>query len=77
VAQELRPYGVRINVLSPGLTTTAMFLGVSDAAEREMYERSVGISPPEDVVPTILHLISDGSSSMTGAVVERRLVPGR
>jgi NAD(P)-dependent dehydrogenase (short-subunit alcohol dehydrogenase family) len=77
VAQELRPYGVRINVLSPGLTTTAMFLGVSEAAEREMYESSVGVSPPEDVVPTILHLISDGSSSMTGAVIERRLVPGR
>jgi NAD(P)-dependent dehydrogenase (short-subunit alcohol dehydrogenase family) len=77
VAQELRPYGVRINVLSPGLTATGMFLGVSDAAERQMYETSVGVSPPEDVVPTILHLISDGSASMTGAVIERRLVPGR
>ena len=76
-AQELRPYGVRVNVLSPGLTATAMFLGVSDAAEREMYERSVGVSPPEDVVPTILHLISDGSASMTGALIERRLVPGK
>jgi hypothetical protein len=42
-----------------------------------MYETSVGTSPPEDVVPTILHLISDGSASMTGAVLERRLVPGR
>ena len=77
VAQELRPYGVRVNVLSPGLTATGMFLGVSDAAEREMYERSVGVSPPEDVVPTIMHLISDGSASMTGAVIERRMVPGR
>ena len=75
VAQELRPYGVRVNVLSPGLAATGMFLGVSDAAEREMYERSVGVSPPEAVVPTILHLISDGSLSMTGAVIERRLVP--
>jgi hypothetical protein len=27
------------------------------------------------VVPTILHLISDASASMTGAVVERRLFP--
>ncbi len=77
VAQELRPYSVRINVLSPGLTSTAMFLGVSDAAERQMYESSVGVSPPEDVVPTILHLISDASANLTGAVIERRLVPGR
>jgi NAD(P)-dependent dehydrogenase (short-subunit alcohol dehydrogenase family) len=74
-AQELRPYGVRVNVLSPGLAATGMFLGVSDAAEREMYERSVGVSPPEDVVPTILHLISDASASLTGALIERRLVP--
>ena len=77
VAQELRPYGVRINVLSPGLTNTAMFLGVSDEAERKMYEASVGTSLPEDVVPTILHLISEGSASMTGAVIERRLVPAK
>jgi NAD(P)-dependent dehydrogenase (short-subunit alcohol dehydrogenase family) len=77
VAQELRPYGVRINVLSPGLTNTAMFLGVSDEAERKMYEASVGTSPPEDVVPTILHLISEGSASLTGAVIERRLVPAK
>jgi NAD(P)-dependent dehydrogenase (short-subunit alcohol dehydrogenase family) len=77
VAQELRPYGVRINVLSPGLTNTSMFLGVSDEAERKMYEDSVGTSPPEDVVPTILHLISEASASMTGAVIERRLVPAK
>jgi hypothetical protein len=42
-----------------------------------MYESSVGVSPPEDVVPTILHLISDASANLTGAVIERRLVPGR
>ena len=77
VAQELRPYGVRINVLSPGLTNTAMFLGASDEAERKMYEASVGTSPPEDVVPTILHLISEGSANMTGVVIERRLVPAK
>ena len=40
-----------------------------------MYERSAGVSSPEDVVPTILHLISDASASLTGAVIERRLVP--
>jgi hypothetical protein len=26
-------------------------------------------------VPTVLHLISDASASMTGAVIERRLFP--
>lgn len=77
VAQELREFGVRANVLSPGLVATPVFLDVATDDEVAMYERSVGISAPEDVVPTVLHLISDASASMTGAVIERRLVPAR
>jgi NAD(P)-dependent dehydrogenase (short-subunit alcohol dehydrogenase family) len=76
-AQELRPYGVRVNVLAPGLVATPLFFDAASVEERAMYEGSVGISPPEDVVPTVLHLISDASENLTGAVVERRLVPGR
>ena len=74
-ALELREHGVRVNVLSPGLVATPIFLDVASDDERAMYERSVGISPPEAVVPTVLHLISDASSSMTGALIERRLFP--
>jgi hypothetical protein len=48
---------------------------VASEEERAMYEGSVGISPPEAVVPTVLHLISDASAGMTGAVIERRLFP--
>jgi NAD(P)-dependent dehydrogenase (short-subunit alcohol dehydrogenase family) len=76
-ALELRPHGVRVNVLSPGLVATPLFLDVSSPEERAMYESSVGISQPEDVVPTVLHLISEASANLTGAVIERRLVPGR
>lgn len=75
VAQELRPYGVRANVLSPGLVASPIFLDVSTEEERKMYEASVGISAPEAVVPTVLHLISDASATLTGAVIERRLIP--
>jgi NAD(P)-dependent dehydrogenase (short-subunit alcohol dehydrogenase family) len=74
-ALELRDYGVRVNVLSPGLVASPLFLDVSTEEERTMYQKSVGISPPEAVVPTILHLISDASASLTGALIERRLVP--
>ncbi len=74
-ALELRAYGVRVNVLSPGLIATPIFLDVASDEERTMYENSVGVSQPEAVVPTILHLISDASASMTGAVIERRLFP--
>jgi NAD(P)-dependent dehydrogenase (short-subunit alcohol dehydrogenase family) len=75
-AQELRSFGVRVNVLSPGLVATPLFLDVASAEERAMYENSVGVSQPEDVVPTVLYLISDASANLTGAVIERRLVPG-
>jgi NAD(P)-dependent dehydrogenase (short-subunit alcohol dehydrogenase family) len=74
-ALELRDHGVRVNVLSPGLVATPIFLDAASEAERRMYEISVGVSQPEAVVPTILHLISDASASMTGAVIERRLFP--
>ena len=76
-AQELRPFGVRVNVLSPGLVATPLFLDVASDEERAMYERTLGISQPDDVVPTVLHLISDASASLTGALIERRLVPGK
>lgn len=74
-AVELRPFGVRINALSPGLVATPVFLKSASADELAMYERSLGISAPEDVVPTLLHLISDGAADISGNVVERRLIP--
>lgn len=76
-AQELRAYGVRVNVLSPGLVATPLFLDAASADERAMYENTVGVSQPEDVVPTVLYLISDASANLTGAIIERRLVPGQ
>ena len=76
-ALELQPYGVRANVLSPGLVATPVFLDVASETELTMYRNSVGVSAPDAVVPTVLHLISDASASMTGAVIERRLVPDR
>lgn len=75
VAQELRPFGVRANALAPGVTATPIFLDASTAAERAMYEASIGISTPEDAAATVLYLISDASANLTGAVIERRLAP--
>ena len=74
-ALELRPFGVRINALSPGLVATPVFLQSASPEELAGYERSLGVSPPEAVVPTLMHLISDGASSISGNVVERRLIP--
>jgi NAD(P)-dependent dehydrogenase (short-subunit alcohol dehydrogenase family) len=74
-AHELRPYGVRINAVSPGLVATPVFLESATAEELAMYDRALGVSQPEDVVPTLMHLISDGALSISGNVVERRLIP--
>lgn len=74
-ALELREHGVRINALSPGLVATPVFLQSASSEELAGYERSLGVSPPDAVVPTLLHLLADGSSTLSGTVVERRLIP--
>lgn len=74
-ALELRSHGVRINALSPGLVATPVFLDSASAAELEMYERTLGVSTPEEVTPTLMHLLSDAAVSISGNVIERRLIP--
>lgn len=74
-AHELRPFGVRINAVSPGLVATPVFLQSASADELAMYERALGISTPDEVVPTLMHLISDGAASISGNIIERRLIP--
>lgn len=74
-ALELRPHGVRINALSPGLVATPVFLDSASSTELEMYERSLGVSTPEEVTPTLLYLLSDAAAFISGNVVERRLIP--
>lgn len=74
-ALEAREFGVRVNALSPGLVATPVFLKSASAEELAGYERSLGVSQPSAVVPTLLHLMSDGASTISGNVVERRLIP--
>ncbi len=74
-AHELREHGVRINAVSPGLVATPVFLNSASPEELAMYERSLGISSPEEVVPTLMHLLSDAALTISGNVIERRLVP--
>jgi NAD(P)-dependent dehydrogenase (short-subunit alcohol dehydrogenase family) len=75
MAQELRNYNVRANVLSPGVRATPIFMDVSTEFEREHYRKSIGIGEPDGVVPTLLYLMSDASANLTGAVLEHRFTP--
>lgn len=74
-AHELKDYNVRANILSPGVRATPIFMDASTAEEREYYRRSIGVGDPEGVVPTLLYLISNASSNLTGVVIEHRISP--
>ncbi|WP_254047011.1 SDR family NAD(P)-dependent oxidoreductase [Pusillimonas sp. T2] len=74
-ALELRAFGVRINAVSPGLVATPVFLKSATDDELAMYEKSLGVSTPDEVVPSLMFLISDSAKTVSGNVFERRLVP--
>ncbi len=73
-AHELRDHNVRVNLVSPGLRATPIFLDVSSKEEREYYRSSIGIGQPDGVVSTLLYLISDASADLTGALIEQRIL---
>jgi NAD(P)-dependent dehydrogenase (short-subunit alcohol dehydrogenase family) len=68
-ANELAPRNIRVNVVAPGPTDTAMFAAVSD----ETREAVTGLIPlgrmgrPDEVASAALFLASEESSFITGA----------
>lgn len=74
-AMELKDHGVRINAVSPGITNTPLFTDSASPQEVAMYQNSLGVSEPQEVAPMLMHLISDGAASISGNVLERRMIP--
>lgn len=70
-AKELAPHGVRVNSVHPGLVDTAMIEATPPARLQELAAATpLGrIAQPEDVAATVLFLLSDESSYVTGAEV--------
>ena len=68
VAREVAKEGVRINALSPGLIDTEIH--VPGRLDRIAPMVPVGrAGQPEEVAETVLYLLSDAASYMTGAIV--------
>jgi len=73
LAYEFGPKGIRVNAICPGATMTPMF---QDPASKEEVERVTAatarkkLATPEEQAQIIGFLISDASSSITGACID-------
>jgi 3-oxoacyl-[acyl-carrier protein] reductase len=69
LARELGPFGVRVNSITPGLTSSEMVKEMYPAemlAERAQVRAFRREEQPEDLVGTVVFLCSDGSAFTTG-----------
>jgi len=62
LAVEGRPFGIRVNTVSPGAVDTAML--------RQAGHGLRALATPEDLARMILFLVIDDSRPMTGANLE-------
>lgn len=75
LAKEGLPFGVRANIIAPGITDTDLFTGPNNMEEQEFFRvRGGGVGTVDEVVPLLMFLISDGSRSLTGALLSRDLI---
>jgi NAD(P)-dependent dehydrogenase (short-subunit alcohol dehydrogenase family) len=83
LAEEVGPYGIRVNCICPGPVATKMLDGVFAERARatglsveQVREKYVAMTmlkriiPPEDVAATVLFLASDAAASITGQAVD-------
>lgn len=72
-AMDLVRYGVRVNVVAPGLVRTPMSAAITSnkaSLDVSLAMHPTGrISEPEDVAAAVLYLLSDGAANVTAAVL--------
>ena len=71
LAFEVRPNGVRVNVVSPGPTKTARFLATR-AADPEMLQEGASLdryATPQEIADAVAFLASPNSRFISGQVM--------
>jgi len=71
MAREFAPYGIRVNAVAPGVTSTAMMSKMSPKAIQKQLDSSADgrVCKSEEVASLIRFLLSDTSSHITGQVI--------
>lgn len=73
LAMELSPYEINVNAIAPGATDTTLWRQGWSKEQIEEKLRNQNplerISRPEDLVGTLIYLVTDASKSMTGQVI--------
>lgn len=70
MAQELAPYGIRVNAIAPSMVKTDMQVEMGEEANEEIMRRTAlkRNAEPEEIAKLILFLASDDSSFITGQI---------
>lgn len=70
MAQELAPYGIRVNAIAPSMVKTRMQEQMGEEANEEIMRRTAlkRNAEPEEIAKLALFLASDDSSFITGQV---------
>ena len=70
LAVEVGANGIRVNAILPGGTDTPMGRTVAGTADAQAFAESLHVlkrtAKPDEIAPSVLHVVSDASSFMTG-----------
>src|SRR5690606_7293144 len=70
LAKEIAPSRVRVNLLSPGVIDTPQFRAANPGGDLSHWQETTGVGVPEDVVGSLLFLLSD-AANLTGSMLTR------
>ena len=71
MANELAPFGIRVNAIGPGAIDTGWLTRAGEAAAAALVERIplLRAGTPQDTASTVAFLASDDASYITGQVI--------